>query len=323
VVALLAAAGAGWYFWGGPEVSATGLEASGTVEGTEARLGFQAAGRIASIAVEEGDRVERGAELSRLDREETEARRAEAAAQLAAARAGLDELERGSRREEVAEAAAVLEAARKRRQDAGGDLGRAETLLAGGAISREARDKAAIALQVADANVAQAEERLRLVEAGPRKERIEAQRAQVARAEAALRALDAALGDRVIAAPFDGLVTQRHRQPGEVVAAGSPVLTLLDPDDRWVRIYVPEPRIGAVELGSRAAIRSDTYPDKRYAGEVYFVSSEAEFTPKSVQTQEERVRLVYAVKVRVVDDPAFELKPGMPVDVELALAPPR
>ena len=111
-------------------------------------------------------------------------------------------------------------------------------------------------------------------------------------------------------------------EPGEVVAPGSPVLTVLDPDDRWVRIYVPENRLGAVRLGAEVEVLSDTFPEKRYTGEVTYVAAEAEFTPKTVQTQEERVRLVYAVKVRVLEDPGYELKPGMPVDVRLAWAEP-
>jgi len=112
-------------------------------------------------------------------------------------------------------------------------------------------------------------------------------------------------------------VTTRHREPGEAVGAGSPVLTLLDPDDRWVRIYVREDAIGRVRLGMDAEIRSDTWPDRVYRGEVVFIGAEAEFTPRNVQTTEERTRLVYPVKVRITDDTGFELKPGVPADVTL------
>src|SRR6185295_10933926 len=117
--------------------------------------------------------------------------------------------------------------------------------------------------------------------------------------------------------PFDGLVTVRHREPGEIVPAGSPVLTLINPGDRWVRIYIKEDRVGKVRLGSRATITSDTFPGKSYPGEVAFIASEAEFTPKNVQTTEERVKLVYAVKVRIVGDADYGLKPGLPADVRL------
>ena len=119
---------------------------------------------------------------------------------------------------------------------------------------------------------------------------------------------------------FDGVVTVRHREPGEIIPAGSPVLTVMNRDDRWVRIYVPETRIGAVRLGLPATITTDTDRRKAYHGVVSYISSEAEFTPKTVQTSEERVKLVYAVKVRVTDDPTYDLKPGMPADVRLSLA---
>jgi HlyD family secretion protein len=122
-----------------------------------------------------------------------------------------------------------------------------------------------------------------------------------------------------VRAPFDGVVTVRHREPGEIIPAGSPVLSVLNREDRWVRIYVPETRIAAVRLGLGAEITTDTYRGKKYRGAVSQIASEAEFTPKTVQTQEERVKLVYAVKVRVDADSTYDLKPGMPADVRLAL----
>jgi len=297
------------------------LLAAGTVEATEAQLGFQVAGRIEAIAVREGDPVTTGAELAALDRAEALARRDQAAARVDAARALLEELERGSRVEEIAQARAAQAAAADRLADARRDQQRAEELLAGGAVSQEARDKAALAYQVAASQAAQADEALQLVETGPRAERIAAQRAALAEAEAALRAIDANLANMVIRAPFAGIVTVRHREPGEIVAPGSPVLAVLNRDDRWVRIYVPETRIGAVRPGQEATITADTYRAKEYGGEVVFIASEAEFTPKNVQTNEERVKLVYAVKVRVSGDPAYDLKPGMPADVRIELAP--
>jgi HlyD family secretion protein len=158
------------------------------------------------------------------------------------------------------------------------------------------------------------------VVAGPRKERIEGARAQLAQAEAALRVADAQLANTTIRAPFDGVVTVRGREPGEIVPAGSAVVSLMNRDDRWVRIYVSESRIGAVRVGQPASITSDTFKGRSYPGLVVYISSEAEFTPKNVQTREERVKLVYAVKVRITGDPGYELKPGMPADVRLALA---
>ncbi len=295
----------------------SGLAASGTVEATEAQLGFAIAGRIEEISVREGDPVKAGRELARLDRSEVLARRDEAQSRIDSARALLRELERGSRTEEVAQARAARDAAANRLEDALRDLERSRTLQQGGAIPKEALDKAELAVELARKELERAEEQLRLLEAGPRRERIDAQRAALAQVEASLRAIDAALDFMTLEAPFDGVITVRHREPGETVSPGAAVLTLMNPSDRWVRIYIREDRIGAVRVGASAEIRCDTFPDKTYAGEVRFIASEAEFTPKNVQTTEERVRLVYAVKVRITGDPTGDLKPGMPADVRL------
>jgi len=293
------------------------MVASGSVEATEAQLGFQLPGRIDTIAVAEGDRVTAGQVLARLDVTELEARRAQAAAQLEAVRALLTELVSGSRTEEVAQSRTAFAAATDRLNDAQRDLARTRQLFEGGAVSQEALDKAQTAFDLARAQRDQAAQARQLVETGPRPERIAAQRAQVAQAEASVRQIDATLANAVIRAPFGGVVTVKDREPGEVVGAGTPVLTVMNLADRWVRIYVREDRVGAVRLGQAAAITADTYPGKRYAGVVAYISSAAEFTPRTVQTAEERVKLVYAVKVRITGDAGVDLKPGVPADVVL------
>jgi HlyD family secretion protein len=293
------------------------LTASGTVEATDADLGFQVAGRVLELGVEEGDAVTAGTVLARLDTGELDALLEGAMAQLEAAEARLAELERGARPQEVVTAEAVVRAAATRAEEARTERDRAMTLFDGGAISRQALDRAASAFEVANAALEQAEEQRALVEEGPRSETIRAQRAGVAQARANVTRAEAALANAVVTAPFDGIVTIAHREPGETVTPGSPVVTLLAPDDRWVRIYVPEDQMGRVQLGLAAAIVSDTYPDRVYDGEVVFVGNEAEFTPRNVQTAEERTKLVYPVKVRIGGDPDFELKPGIPVDVTL------
>jgi HlyD family secretion protein len=302
-------------FRGGPGDGV--IVASGSVEATEAQLGFQVPGRIDTIAVAEGDRVTAGQVLARLDVTELQARRAQAAAQLEAVRALLAELQSGSRTEEVAQSRTAFAAATDRLNDAQRDLARTRQLFEGGAVSQEALDKAQTAFDLARAQRDQAQQARQLVETGPRPERIAAQRAQVAQAEASVRQIDATLANAVVRAPFAGVVTVKDREPGEVVGAGTPVLTVMNLEDRWVRIYVREDRIGAVRLGQAASITADTYPGKRYAGAVSYISSQAEFTPRTVQTAEERVKLVYAVKVRITGDAGVDLKPGVPADVIL------
>ncbi len=247
-----------------------GILASGSVEATEAQLGFQAPGRIELIGVHEGDRVQTGQVLARLDARETEARLAQAKAQVTATTVRLTDTRR--------------------------DVDRNKTLLAGGAIGQETFDKSQLAFNLASSELAQA--------------------------QANVQAIEAVLANMIIRASFDGVVTVRHREPGEIMPAGAPVLTVMNPGDRWVRIYIPENHIGAVHLGQKAMITTDTWPDKQYAGDVTYIASQAEFTPKNVQTTEERVKLVYAVKVRITDDPKFELKSGMPADVRLEAASP-
>jgi HlyD family secretion protein len=291
--------------------------ATGTIEATEAQLGFLSAGRVMAVNVQEGDSVRAGQVLAVLDTVEAAARARQAAAQVDAARALLDELERGSRPGEIEQARAARAAAGQRLGDARQDWERTQSLIGNHVVSQQSADKARVAFDVATSQFQQADEAFRLVRQGPRRERIEAQRAQFATAQAALAGARAQVANMVIRAPFGGIVTVRHHEPGEVVPAGSAAVSLMNRDDRWVRIYVSEARIGAVRVGEPATISCDTYPSRRYPGTVAAISSAAEFTPKNVQTQEERVKLVYAVKVRVAGDPGFDLKPGMPADVKL------
>jgi HlyD family secretion protein len=322
VVPALAVAGWALYRHLAPGEEPGVLRVSGTVEATDARLGFDAAGRIAEMAVDEGDEVGAGQMLARLDADEMEARRAQAAAAVSAAEAALRELRRGSRPQEIAQASEAMAAAREEVEQARREHERTVTLFQGGAVAQETLDRSATALKLAGRRLAQARERLALVREGPRRETVEAQEARVEEARSALSSIDARLDDTTLEAPFAGRVTTKHRTAGETVSPGAPVVTLQDLSDRWVRVYVPEDRLGAVGVGAEARITSDTFPGESYRGQVSYLASEAEFTPKSVQTAEERVRLVYAAKVRVTGDPEHVLKPGMPVDVELDLPEP-
>lgn len=307
-----------WFGLLAPTGDRDGLDASGTVEATEALLGFQVPGRIEGVLVSEGDAVSAGQELARLDRTELAARLAGAQAQARAARAMLAELERGFRPEELAQARAALRAAEQRLVEAERERERSRRLYEGGAISRQAFEQAETSATVVEMQREQAKEQLALLEAGPRRERIEAQRAAVLQADAAVSQAEASMTNAVIVAPFAGVITVRHREPGETVPAGGAVLTLMNPNDRWVRIYLRGDVVGRAGLGQRAKITADAYRDRTYSGEVAFIAREAEFTPRNVQTAEERVKLVYAVKVRVTDDSAFDLKPGLAADVRLA-----
>ena len=293
------------------------VAASGTVEATEADLGFQVAGRIEAVGAREGERVTPGQELAWLDRSELQARQRAALAQAEGARAILLELERGFRSEEVAQGQAALRAAEQQMSDAERDLERTRRLYEGGAVSQQALDNAETAHELAKASYKSTKEALRILRTGPREERITAQRAALAQAEAAVAQVEAALDYALIRAPFAGLITVRHREPGETVGAGAPVLTLMNPDDRWVRIYVREDEVGRISVDQAVTITGDADPSRTYEGKVVFIASEAEFTPRNVQTTEERVKLVYRVKVQITGDPGLDLKPGLAADVRL------
>ncbi len=306
-----------WLIFGRSAAVSDDLTASGTLEAVEADLGFQIPGRIELITVREGDEVVRGTELARLDRSELTARRAAAVAQLAASRAVLTELQAGARAEEIAQGRAAVRAALRRLNDAQRELDRSRHLFDGGAISQQTLDNDQTVFEIAEADHEQSAESLRMLEAGPRQERIDAQIASVRHAEATVAQIDATLTNTTIVAPFDGIVTIRHREPGEIVAAGTPVLTLMNPDERWVRVYLRQDVVGRVSLGDSATMTADSYLDRSYRGEVTFISSEAEFTPRNVQTTAERVKLVFEVWVGVTEDPTFDLKPGLAADVRI------
>lgn len=316
VLVLAFAAAAGWLLLRG-ERRDTAILAAGTVEARESDLGFRTAGKIEVLSVDEGDLIAGGQLLAELEQRELTAALTAAKAQAEAARATLDELTEGFRIEEIEQARAALRAAERRRQDATRDLQRARNLFEDGAISQQALDDRETAATVTASEMQVAGERLRLLESGTRSERISAQRAALAASEAEAERVAALLEYARITAPYAGLITIRHREPGEVVSAGAPVLTLMNPDDRWVRIYVRADRVGRLSIGQSATITADAYPQRTYTGRVVFIASEAEFTPRDVQTTEERVKLVYRVKVQIEGDPSFDLKPGLAADVRL------
>ena len=162
----------------------------------------------------------------------------------------------------------------------------------------------------------QARERAALVKAGPRKETIAQARARALQAAQAAEVARTRLSYAELRSPLKGVVLSKNAEPGEFVAAGTPVITVGDLSKVWLRGYIPETALGRVKLGQKVRVRTDTYPDKEYEGTVSFISDKAEFTPKNIETAEERVKLVYRIKVDI-PNPAQELKPGMPADGEI------
>lgn len=294
------------------------LVLSGNVEVTEADLGFKYGGRIAELLGEEGESVRAGDRLAVLDRAEAEGLAAQTRSALSEARVKLEELKAGSRPQELEQARTQVAHARAVLDNATADYGRYEQLYKDGLVSAQQRDAAKSAYLVADAEFRRARETLDLAREGPRQEVIRAAETRVGQAAASVLVAEERLKDTLLSAPLSGVILRKHAEPGEIVSAGMPVYTLGDLARPWIKVYVKEDKLGLVKLGQKAEIRTDSYPGKTYVGAVTYISSEAEFTPKNVQTQEERVKLVFGVKVSVGNE-HDELKPGMPADVTIHL----
>ncbi len=270
-------------------------------------------------------------------------------AEVQQAQAVLDQMLAGSRPQEVQLAEASVSDARTQNEQARLDWERAQTLFKNDDISTAQRDQAQSRFNSTSAVLKQAQQRLAIVREGPRKEEIQVARAQLARAQAGVKiseanrmettrreeemrarqseverarqqlgATEAQLQDTSVYSPVDGVVLVKSAELGEVLAAGTTVVTIGDLDHPWVRGYIRETELGRVKLGQKVRITSDSYAGKEYWGRVSFIASEAEFTPKQIQTKDERVKLMYRIKIDV-DNQNRELKSNMPVDAEIVL----
>jgi HlyD family secretion protein len=293
------------------------IVASGHVEAREVRLAAKYGGRVATLSVEEGDLVTAGQELARL--ETTEARLALEQAQAERRQADADLRLRlaGARREDRAELAAQVEALRVDLGAAERDQQRMEALLERGSGTAKARDDARARRDALAARLEALRQSQARMEAGSRPEEIEAARARVAAAQARAGQLEERLKDAVVTAPRAGLVTEKVAEAGEMVSAGAPLVVVTDLQDAWLNVYVSEPDLARIRLGQPAEVHTDDGQVR--SGRVAFVASQAEFTPRNVQTRDERAKLVFKVKV-ALDNAGGIFKPGMPAEARLAPA---
>jgi HlyD family secretion protein len=311
--------GARYLVWNGarPDV----LMLSGNIEAHESLLSFQVSGRIADLPVDEGKWLEQDAIVARLDDADYRQQVANDEAALKVARAQLALALAGPRAEEIeADRHAMLNLQAQLEQSRA-DYNRIQTLYRNSTVSQQERDQAETNYKRADAAYNQARQVYLEARAGTRKEDIDIARAAVDQAAQALEYARLQLAHTILRAPFAGVVLVRQAELGEVVAPGTPVISLGDLDHVWMRAYVPETEIARLRWDQAAVIRTDSFPGKSYHGRVSFISDKAEFTPKSVETHQERVTLVYRIKIDV-DNPGHELKPGMPADAEIDLARP-
>lgn len=323
LIALLVAASAGGYWWYKASHSRGGeLVLQGNVEVRQVNLGFKVAGRIETLRVDEGDTVRAGQTLASLEKVYFQDTLAQMRAQLGQSQANYEKLKAGNRPEEIAQARALVAEREATLANAKITKNRAEALLKTPAGSQKSFDDASSTERQADAALNSAKEALRLQEIGFRKEDIALAKSQFDERQATTKTAERQLADADLIAPSDGTVLSRVREAGAIVQAGETVYVLSLTSPVWVRSYVAEPDLGRIKPGMDVSVHTDLPGGQVYSGKVGFISTAAEFTPKTVETTELRTALVYRLRV-VVDGRADELRQGMPVTIDLKPAPER
>lgn len=295
------------------------LKVSGNIEVTEVRASFKIGGRLEKRDVSEGETIKQGQVLAWLEssslKQDIEKKRAEVHAKEAV----LKELQTGYRPEEIAQAKAQVEQALAEFHRQRSDFERQQQLFKEEVISRKEFESIQAAYRVSKEKLVEAKERWLLLDKGYRSETIDQAQADLQAAKSALILAEIQLGYATLYSPLSGYVLSENSESGEVVAPGTPIVTLADLSSVWLKAYVDEPDLGKVHLGQEVEVTIDSFPDKVYKGTISFISSQEEFTPKNIQTEKERVKLVYRIKIDL-PNPSLELKPGMPADGRIALS---
>lgn len=305
----------------------SGMYYSGVIEAIQSNLAFQVAGHVSDVYAQEGLQVLKGAVLAQLDSKEFQARRDQARAGLQKALKAKEQLEQildiysSTLPEDVRRADANVALTRDTMLDAKKNYDRYEQLFIQGVISERERDTVKLGYDTAcsrfnEARAAYQQAQSNLKKIQTTKTEIESAQSQIDLARAALDQAEIQLGYTRLLSPFNGIIMSRNVEPGEVVSPGKEVITLSDLSRVDLKIFVDETEIATVKPGQKVDVRVDTFKDKVFSGTVSYISPEAEFTPKIIQTRKERVKLVYLVKVSLAN-PSLELKTGMPADAYL------
>tara|TARA_A100001391_G_scaffold130111_5_gene89438 strand:- start:2148 stop:3152 length:1005 start_codon:yes stop_codon:yes gene_type:complete len=315
VLAVVAFATGGFGLW---RKADDGLTLYGNVDIREVDMAFEVGGRIDEVAVEEGDRVKQGDLLAAVDPVRSRDRLAQADAQIARAEAELARLRNGNRPQDIAQARARVAAAEAALANARAAYTRREPLVETGAVSRNVWDQTRAELRRAEAQMTEASQAASLASAGARREDIAAAEAQVKVARSQRASIDTDLGDTRLEAPMDGTIVTRAIEPGSLVQPGTTAFTIAIDRPMRVRAYVAEPDLSRIQPGMKVVVHADGNP-KDYQGTIGYISPRAEFTPKSVETEDLRTDLVYQLRI-VVSDPDEGLRQGQPVTVSVPQA---
>jgi HlyD family secretion protein len=314
---ILAAAVAVWLVEHHHAANGTELVLHGNIDIRQVELAFDASGRIDQVLAREGDRVQRGQVLARLDTTRLQLALDQAKALADAQRSQVAKLKAGSRPEEIRQAAAERDAAEAAARDARQVYERQVDLVAKHFVSQQQADTARNALDGARERLKAAEEAYRLAVLGPRREDRAAAEAALAAQDAAVAGLEHDISEGKLLAPEAGVIENRILEPGDMASPQKTVFTLALTDPVWARVYLPETALGRVPIGARAVIASDSHPERKYAGWVGYISPAAEFTPKTVETPELRTSLVYQARVFACNGQEA-LRQGMPITVTIA-----
>lgn len=292
------------------------IRVSGNIEVRDVGVSFRIPGQVTERLVSEGELVKEGQVVARLDGTNLQQEVNLQTAAVDAAKAALRELEAGSRPEEIEQARANLDRALAESERWKKEYARRQDLFQKGVISANDMDAGQMSFDSANAQVKNAQEALTLARKGPRSEKIDQASAQLQQAEQALSLARTKLAYATLISPLDGLILSHNVEAGEYVSPGTPIITVGKLKSVWLRAYINETDLGRVKVGQAARVETDSYPGKTYNGIISFISSESEFTPKNVQTDKERVKLVYRIKIDI-DNAEMQLKPGMPADAIL------
>jgi len=274
---------------------------SGAIEARDVEIGSLLGGRIQKVLVDEGSTVKAGQPIVQFETDLIDLQIQQQRARVGQSRADLQKTLRGPRTEQIAAARALAENTERERI-------RQQSLLQSGVTGREAYDAAETAAKTA-------REAYLELERGNRPEDIAAARATLEAEEKQLGYLERQRAESLVRAPADGVIESMDLRPGDLVAGNQPVAKMLEPSQLWVRVYVPEPELGRVRMGQKASLTVDTFPNRRYPGRVVEIRMQSEYTPRNVQTLDQRMDQVFGVKVAI--DPSPDLKPGMAATVQM------
>jgi HlyD family secretion protein len=292
------------------------ISASGTIETTEVNIDAKSPAQIIQLRVDEGSIVHQGDTLAQIDTTNYALNYRQALAAAGQAEAQLLLQEHGSRREDIEQGAEQVKQAQANFQNAKEDEQRLKDLLAASAATAKQHDDAATKLQDAQASLNAAEDAYQKLKVGSRAEDIAAAKARFDQMKAQANQALQSLHDCTVISPVSGTVTHKVLNQGEIAGQNATIVTVSVVDPVKLTIYVSDKDLGRVKMGQKAEMKIDTYKDKTFTGTVIYISPQAEFTPKNVQTTEDREKLVFAVKIQVAN-PDGNLKPGMPADAVL------